>query len=534
MTERSISQAPNGKVSQQSLDELQGMLYEFVTGPLGKKARGDGKAGEYTCSCPLPSHEGNDKNPSFSFNANDGLYFCHKEGKGGNVFDLAAEVYGLDRGRDFREVIERLSRDLGVTLEYEQGKPEDQALAERKVRAYRAMDYSQKLYAQALDATQAQIKQFKSESIPHSKWENEAAVFIDTELGLNASTLSEIGAGYAPTDPRFLYKRLAQKGDDALLGAIDAGLIKPTKRYKDSLKQPLIDNVTTEQLNNSAIWRDTFINRIVYPIRDFRNGSVCGYTARTTDSQGHGPKYINSNENIIYSKSSASAMLGLHEAMKGFDDWKHKTGKLKAIVLVEGPKDFAKAYACGVPAVCTNGIRLSDAQVKVLMRNTNELVIGYDNDSAGRDAKITVWENLLQHSDELRISQLVIPSEKKDPGEMNSKDFMDGLRNRMSPARAVASFVKDFSGYDQYLPSNEDKRLYALELSTRFLDAMPDSLQKADAINGISKLLGINPQSVLALEEGRTRVVSHNLKERDEQFIANPDNAQVAPPMPGF
>lgn len=505
--------ATTGKIAQSSIDELNGMLYEFVTGPLNKKARGNGKAGEYTCPCPLPSHDGADKHPSFSFNGIDGFWYCFKEGEGGNALDLAARTYGLSTKNDFRDVVERMARDLGVILEYEQTRPEDKKLSERKTQAYRVMAFSQVLYTRALDVTFKQAAEFTKQGIPHDKWGSEAAVFIDRDLGLSQETCKSLAMGLAPTDPRFLYKKLAEKGTDALRAGIDAGLIKPTKANRDKIVEPVFENATTEQLKDPKIWRDHFINRVMYPIKDFRTSNVCGFTARTVEDSPKGPKYINSNENIIYSKSSASALMGLDEAQNGNDSWRDKTGKLKAVVLVEGPKDYARAASFGVPAVCTNGIRISDPQIKAIMRTANEVIIGYDNDKAGRDAKLRVWESWLQHSDEIRVSQLIIPDEKKDPGDMNENDFKHGIRNRMGVAKTIASYVKEFSGYDQYLDSNEDKRIYAMELSERFLNAMPEGIFKADASTKIGMLLNIDPRSIQNQYEERSEFKSDNKEE---------------------
>jgi len=518
--------AANGKIAQSSIDELNGMLYEFITGPLGKKARGDGKTGEYTCSCPLPSHDGADKNPSFSLNGSDGTWYCHKEGQGGNTLDLAARTYGLTLKNDFRDVVERLARDLGVILEYEQSRPEDKKLAERKTQAYRVMAFSNDLYKRALDVTFNQAAQYKQEGIPHSKWDSEAAVFLDTDLGLTRETCEELTMGYAPTDPRFLYKKLSENGPDTLRSAVDAGLIKLTKANRDTIADPVFDNATTEQLNDPKIWRDTFINRVMYPIKDYKSGNVCGYTARTVEADPKGPKYINSNENVIYSKSSASALIGLHEAQYGHDSWRDKTGKLKAIALVEGPKDYARSASFGVPAICTNGIRISDPQIKAIMRTANEVIIGYDNDQAGRDAKIRVWESWLQHSDEVRVSQLVIPEDKKDPGDMNADDFKTGIRNRMGVAKTIASYVQEFSGYDQFIDSNDDKRIYAMELSERLLNAMPEGVFKADACTQIGKILNIDPKAML------NNTVDALEQRKREEIV--PDTSPASPGMASF
>ena len=142
---------------------------------------------------------------------------------------------------------------------------------------------------------------------------------------------------------------------------IDCGLTKPHHEYER---------------------RDFFINRLIFPLVDFRS-RVVGFAGRSIDEQK--PKYLNSPDTALYKKSSQ--LFGINEALATF----RKTGEA---TLVEGYFDVIRMHACGFKnAVATCGTALTSQHVRLLKRcRVKKLCLLFDSDTAGLAANLKAIE----------------------------------------------------------------------------------------------------------------------------------------------
>lgn len=139
----------------------------------------------------------------------------------------------------------------------------------------------------------------------------------------------------------------------------------------------------------------------MFPIQDTRN-KVIAFGGRVTDDSK--PKYINSPENIVYSKGRH--LFGLNVA---------KRGELKNIIIVEGYMDAISLYQRGITNVVASlGTALTEAQGRLLRRYSERVTIGYDSDGAGQAATLRGLEILQNIGCDVRILQI---SGAKDPDE---------------------------------------------------------------------------------------------------------------------
>lgn len=146
---------------------------------------------------------------------------------------------------------------------------------------------------------------------------------------------------------------------------------------------------------------DRFRKRVMFPIQDTRN-KVIAFGGRVTDDSK--PKYINSPENIVYSKGRH--LFGLNVA---------KRGELKNIIIVEGYMDAISLYQRGITNVVASlGTALTEAQGRLLRRYSERVTIGYDSDGAGQAATLRGLEILQNIGCDVRILQI---SGAKDPDE---------------------------------------------------------------------------------------------------------------------
>jgi DNA primase len=283
----------------------------------------------YKGLCPFHG----EKTPSFHVDPDKGFFHCFGCHVGGDVFKFLE----LHERVPFPEAVKLLAHKFGIALPEldEDGgddRRRDAALRETllKVHEVAAAYFREQLGAPAGARARQQLK----------------------ERGLTTSTIEQLGLGFAPNTREGLKSRLLGQGfAPALL--IQSGLL-------------------VQRESGEAI--DRFRNRLMVPIcRD--TGSVIAFGGRQMDPDQGGPKYLNSPETPIYSKSRTLYGLNLSKAQirqAGF------------AVLVEGYFDFAQVFQSqAAPAVATCGTALTTQQSQLLRRFTSKVVLSFDPDAAG-------------------------------------------------------------------------------------------------------------------------------------------------------
>src|SRR3984893_9830859 len=284
--------------------------------------------------CPFHS----EKTPSFSVNPERGFFHCFGCGAGGTVFNFVMRTEGLS----FPEAIESLARRYGVTL------PQRDAAAgpgagERDA-ALRANQTAAEFFAYVL-------------------WETpDGAVARDylAARGVAADTPRTFMGGFAPERPANRARALEKRG--LLAAAVRLGLVK----------------------QDSAGARDMFRARLMFPIRDSQ-GRVLAFGGRVLDQRL--PKYINSPESPLYSKSRN--VYGLYEARAAIASGDR-------VIVVEGYLDAIAVWQVGFKeTVASLGTALTVDQLRLVGRHTRNVFACFDGDGAGRKASLRALEIFL-------------------------------------------------------------------------------------------------------------------------------------------
>lgn len=274
-----------------------------------------------------PFHK--EKSPSFSVDADAGLYYCFGCGAGGD----AIRLYMEHSGDDFPAAIEALARRYGIPLPAARpggfGRQRQEGPDLTKALEAAATFFSQKL--RHSDSARSYLAERK----------------IDPEL------IEKYGLGYAPDDWRQLRQALGGRFPAADLLA--AGLLGESERSNEPY--------------------DRFRNRLMFPIHA-PNGRLVGFGGRTLgDDQA---KYINTSETAEFHKGRL--LYGFPQAKRSLRD----TGRA---LLVEGYFDVIGAVACGLDtAVAGMGTALTPEQATLLGRYSEEVIVCYDGDAAGEKA----------------------------------------------------------------------------------------------------------------------------------------------------
>ncbi|GAC1484169.1 MAG: DNA primase [Candidatus Dormibacteria bacterium] len=310
--------------------------------------------------CPFHA----EKTPSLYVSPEKQLWHCYGCQKGGDHFTFIQEIEHVD----FRAALRLLADKTGVELEESPGAGRQRELKK----------------------TIERLNLLAAQYFHHILMENAAgqrALLQLEKRGVTRAAMKEFQLGFAPAGQRkdnlvrFLRKHHATDTE-----MVEAGLA-----------------VRPEGGGGRDLW-DRFRQRIIIPIHDER-GELTAFGGRVTDDSQQ-PKYLNTSQTALYDKGRT--LFNLHRARKPIHELKHA-------VLMEGYFDAITAWQAGVPnVVTTSGTALTEHQVRLLKRETQELLIAFDRDDAGRSATQRAIE--LASKSGIHIKVVRVP-QGKDPDD---------------------------------------------------------------------------------------------------------------------
>src|SRR3989440_3599158 len=289
-----------------------------------------------------PFHQ--EKTPSLYVSPEKQLWHCYGCQKGGDHFNFIQSIESVD----FRGPLRMLAEKTGVVLEESPGAGRQREL---------------KRTIQRLNGLAAQY-------FHHILLENPAGRTALVQLesrGVTRASMTDFQLGFAPAGQhKDNLVRFLRKHGVADREMVEAGLaLAPT---------PTIPQRGREE-RGGELW-DRFRQRIMIPIHD-EHGELVGFGGRVIDETSQ-PKYLNTSQTALYDKGRT--LFNLYRARKSIHEQKHA-------VLMEGYFDAITAWQAGVTnVVTTSGTALTEHQVRLLKRETQELVLAFDRDDAGLNA----------------------------------------------------------------------------------------------------------------------------------------------------
>ena len=295
------------------------------------------KAGSnYVGLCPF--HK--EKTGSFNVNGPRQYFYCFGCHETGDVFTFVGKMENVS----FPEAVRIVAQKCGIPLpKREYSSPEEAAEARQR--------------GKLLDLHEAATAWFEEQLRGP---EGALAREYLAGRGLDAKGIKEFRIGYAPDGFHALQERLGGMADEATLRA--SGLFS-SKEQGDGKQGPLYDR---------------FRKRIMFPIAN-ESGRVIAFTARTLETgEKAGPKYLNSPETPLYSKSLV---------LFNLDKAKAAIRKTEFALLVEGQMDCISVYLRGIQnVIATSGTAFTEQQVAILKRHTSNVAVNFDPDTAGANA----------------------------------------------------------------------------------------------------------------------------------------------------
>ncbi len=307
--------------------------------------------GQFTGLCPFHT----EKTPSFRVTPQTQTWHCFGCDRGGDVFTFVELIEKVD----FRGALELLAERTGVELVKEAPGTRERSQLRKRILE--------------LNRLAAQYYEY----VLHSTEVGRPGLELLSKRGVSPETARRFQLGFAPPGGQSLQQFLSSR-KHSLPDADQAGLVRRG--------------------------RDFFKNRLIIPIRDERGQTVAFVGRDATGSDDR--KYVNSPDTPAFSKSRVLFALDLA---------KDEIGRRGHAVLVEGQFDVIVAHQFGVAnAIATSGTALTEEQVKLLKRFTEEVILAFDGDPAGKAAAFRAIETCSAAGLRTRVASL---GEAKDPDE---------------------------------------------------------------------------------------------------------------------
>ena len=398
----------------------------------------------------------NEKSPSFAVSPDKQIFHCFGCGVGGNVFHFVSKIEGVG----FRDAIEILANRANVSLPISSSNDEDDKLYYMRTKIYQineatALFYHENLYKPTAKKAQEYVKKRK----------------------LDNNTLKTFYIGYSGNYNE-LYNHLKSLG------------------FKD---EEILASKLVNQ-NDKGEFIDRFRKRLMFPIQDERGKFIAFGGRILIDPPGPNAseeeklafkkqaKYINSTENIVYSKGRH--LFGLYAAKKAAHE-----SSLKKILIVEGYMDTISLHQRGITNVVASlGTALTEAQGRLLRKSSEQVIVGYDADGAGQAATMRGLEILQNLGCDVRILQI---EGAKDPDEYILKYGPERLLKCVDNAISLVEFKIKNLKKDLNLDVANDKIKFLTEIAKE-LSRVNNSIEKEVYIDKIALDYKISKEAIYA------------------------------------
>ena len=386
---------------------------------------------DFSGLCPF--HQ--EKTPSFTVSPIKQIFYCFGCGKGGDIFNFVMEMERCE----FPDALRLVAEKCGISIP----KPKPSSPAERTQSSLRATLVEMHREAQTFFVNQLQ-----------GTAEGKLARAYLEDRGIDKATIDRFGIGYAPSGGDLLLRHLKGKYPEKLLA--ESGLV-------------------SREQNGSRLF-DRFRRRITFPIAN-ESGKIVAFGCRALgDDQ---PKYLNSPETPIYSKSNVLYHL---------DRAKEALRRSDFAVLVEGYMDAIAVARAGVSNVVAScGTSLAEPQIKLLGRFTKRVIVNYDPDTAGQAATERSIAILLEQDFEVRV--LALPG-KADPDKFIREQGVDAYTKLLKESRPYVDYL--IARARQMDMTTAEGKLRAVNFLLPYVQKIPNRILRSEWATRIAQQLRLD------------------------------------------
>lgn len=424
-------------------------------------------------NCPFHG----EKTPSFSISPAKQIYKCFGCGKAGDPIQFVMDIEGIG----FQEAIKHIAGRYGIEVEEDETRtPEQNEAQNERESLLIALGFARDFFVKNLQTAEG-----KSIGLSYFK-----------ERGFTPAIIEKFDLGYA------------LEGWDNLLSAAKAAGFKEEILLKAGL-------ILQKEGDASRVY-DRFRNRVIFAIHNI-SGKPLGFGARILTKDKNQPKYINSPETPVYHKSDV--LYGMFQAKKAIRDKDN-------CYLVEGYTDVVSLHLSGIEnVVASSGTSLTEGQIKLIKRFTDQVTVLYDGDAAGIKASLRGIDLLLEGG--LNVKAVVFP-DGEDPDsysrKVGSQAFQDYLENNS----------RDFIGfkiglYKEEFTKNPIRKAEVIREVVQSIGKIPDPIIRSVYAKEASGLLGIE-EDIIHAELNKTLLKSQKdnyHSQKDEAFAEQAFNELI-------
>lgn len=400
----------------------------------------------YVGLCPFH----NEKTPSFYVSPAKGICKCFSCGKGGNVIHFLMEHEQMS----FYDAAEWLADKYGIPFERRELTDTEKALQNERESLFVVNQFARDFFAQTLQTPKGKA----------------VGMAYFHKRGFRDDIIDKFQLGYSTNDP------------DAL-----AGLALKKGYTKENLIKA---GVCLEREDGTLL--DRFRGRVIFPIHSL-SGKIVAFGGRIMNSKAKTAKYVNSPESVIYSKSRE--LYGIYFA-------KQAIVRQDRCFLVEGYTDVISMFQAGVEnVVASSGTALTQGQIRLIRRFTNNITVLYDGDPAGIKASIRGIDMLLAEG--MNVKVMLLP-DGEDPDSFAQK------HNAAAFQQYINKHQVDFIRFKVNLLMSDaaDDPISRSELIkeiTRSIAVIQDPIVRSVYITDCSQLLKVDERLLIADVNKRQR-----------------------------
>ena len=420
------------------------------------------KGGSYWACCPFH----NEKSPSFHVVPARGIYKCFGCGKAGSAVGFLMDYERLS----YSEALKYLANKYHIEVREKEETAEEIAARQKDESLHLVSDF-------ALEFFRNQLASGEGRAIGYQYFRSR---------GLLDDTISTYGLGWAPSGKNALTEAALKEG------------------YK---KEYLVETGLCSEWEDGSV-HDRFYERVIFPIHSV-SGRVIAFGGRTLKSGEEAKKlgkYVNSKESEIYIKNKA--LYAIHVA-------KNEIARLDKVILVEGYLDVLSMHQLGLKNVVAScGTSLTEEQVRLLKRFTDNVTVIYDGDSAGIHATLRAINLILKEG--MNVKAVLLP-DGEDPDSYAQTHTLDEVKAYISGHEV--DFV-EFKARQQLDPVANDplERANLINDIADTIALIPDGVKRAMYVEATAGRFRVD-EDLLLNRIGRTRekLVAEMQRERHRE-----------------
>ena len=440
------------------------------------------KGVNYEACCPF--HQ--EKTPSFKVSPARGIYKCFGCGKSGNAINFVME----QESATYPEALRIIAKRYGIPVKEEEMTPEDLERNNNRESMFALNQWAAEYFQRYLHYED------EGRSVGLS--------YFSSLRGFSDGTIKRFGLGFCPS-----------KNDKFTADARAAG-------YKPEF---LISTGLSIERETDGALRDRFYDRVMFPIHNI-SGRVVGFGGRTLRTDKKVAKYQNSPESEIYNKRRE--VYGLFFAKKAIQQEDYA-------ILVEGYADVISMHQAGVEnVVASSGTSLTEEQIRLINRFTNNITLMFDGDAAGVKAAIRGVDLILKEGMNVRI---VLLPEEHDPDTFARANSSEALR------AYIAENAQDFLAFKAHLLLGEAtndplKRTEAINDMVHSIAHIPDQIKRSEYVRYCAEIMNTDQQTLAVavarnIDALKGNTEAQNFLQRQqmrERQQATPESLYVAKP----